>query len=326
MTESPSPRSRRRSAGAARDGAPALAVTPTTDAPVFLIGAPRSGTTLLYKALCLHPGVSYISNWHRRVPGLDAIAALNRVPRRISSLQAYGWFEHGDAYVYGRHRGLLRRIVPAPVEGEPIFVRAGVPADAGLEPAPGEDAVIARLRASFDRVRRYGGGNHVVSKRIANNRRIPLLARAFPEARFVNLVRDGRAVAYSLAGVDWWESDVVWWCGRTPTEWAAAGADPWELCAQHWVEEVSAVDRGLESVPASHVLSIRYEQLIDDPAAMLLHVAGFAGLGDVDGWRERAAKLCEREVSETWRKLGADDVKRIETVQRPHLESLGYLP
>ena len=81
MAETPSPRSRRRPAGAARDGAPSLAVTPTTDAPVFLVGAPRSGTTLLYKALCLHPAVSYISNWHRRVPGVDAVAALNRVPR-----------------------------------------------------------------------------------------------------------------------------------------------------------------------------------------------------------------------------------------------------
>ena len=130
-----------------------------------------------------------------------------------------------------------------------MYARAGVPADAGPEPTPGEDAVIARLRASFDRVRRFGGGNHVVSKRIANNRRIPLLARAFPDARFVHLVRDGRAVAYSLAEVDWWESEVVWWCGRTPPEWEAGGADPWELCARHWVEEVSAVDAGLEAVP-----------------------------------------------------------------------------
>jgi hypothetical protein len=30
--------------------------------PLFLVGVPRSGTTLLYKLLCLHPDVAYISN------------------------------------------------------------------------------------------------------------------------------------------------------------------------------------------------------------------------------------------------------------------------
>ena len=32
----------------------------------FLVGAGRSGTTLLYKLLCLHPQVAYISNYENR--------------------------------------------------------------------------------------------------------------------------------------------------------------------------------------------------------------------------------------------------------------------
>ncbi|MBV9253816.1 MAG: sulfotransferase, partial [Actinobacteria bacterium] len=36
--------------------------------PLFLVGAPRSGTSLLYKALCLHPDAAYISNWVNRFP------------------------------------------------------------------------------------------------------------------------------------------------------------------------------------------------------------------------------------------------------------------
>ena len=35
-------------------------------APVFLIGAPRSGTSLLYKSLALHEGFGYISNYNER--------------------------------------------------------------------------------------------------------------------------------------------------------------------------------------------------------------------------------------------------------------------
>ena len=42
---------------------------------MFLVGAARSGTSLLYRALCLHPDVAYVSNYVRRAlegayPGL----------------------------------------------------------------------------------------------------------------------------------------------------------------------------------------------------------------------------------------------------------------
>src|SRR6266511_863131 len=115
-------------------------------APLFIVGAPRSGTSLLYKLLCLHPRAAWISNWGRRAPGQ------------------------------------------------------------------------------------------------------PALAMAFPRARFVNLIRDGRAVAYSLSRVDWWEDGVVWWYGQTPRRWREEGRDPWELCALHWVRELAAVDAWLRAL------------------------------------------------------------------------------
>ena len=36
--------------------------------PTFLIGAARSGTSLLYKGLCLHPDAAYFNNYLRRLP------------------------------------------------------------------------------------------------------------------------------------------------------------------------------------------------------------------------------------------------------------------
>ena len=51
-----------------------------SDAPVFLIGAPRSGTSLLYKSLALHEGFGYISNYNERLPRWSAVSALNRLP------------------------------------------------------------------------------------------------------------------------------------------------------------------------------------------------------------------------------------------------------
>ena len=54
---------------------------------MFLIGAARSGTTLLYKALCLRGDSAYISNWVRRAPAAPQLAVLNRVARRFPEMR-----------------------------------------------------------------------------------------------------------------------------------------------------------------------------------------------------------------------------------------------
>lgn len=39
----------------------------------FIVGAARSGTSLLYKVLCLHPQTAFISNWLARTPSMPAM-------------------------------------------------------------------------------------------------------------------------------------------------------------------------------------------------------------------------------------------------------------
>jgi len=97
-------------------------------APLFIVGAPRSGTSLLYKLLCLHPRAAWISNWGRRAPGQPALAMLNRLAPRLPATRRRAWFgaDGGNAYVYGRPRPLVERLFPMPVEGEPVYRRCGV--------------------------------------------------------------------------------------------------------------------------------------------------------------------------------------------------------
>jgi hypothetical protein len=293
-------------------------------APVFLVGAPRSGTSLVYKALCLHPSVSYISNWVRRVPAVPQLAVLNRAATRLPDLRLRAWFGEGDnAYVYGTRRPLWQRAFPMPVEGEPLYARAGV-GDGGNGRANGS-ADLERLRHSFDAVRRAGGGTTFVNKRVANNRRIPLLLEAFPDARFVEILRDGRAVALSLANVDWWPDSVVWWCGKTPRQWEAEGRDPWELCARTWVEELHATEHGLTAVPERQRLSISYEQLVRDPQVTLSGVAAFAGVEPTPigrGWLDGVAFP---DRNEAWRtRLDPAAISTIEAVEGDDLRRHGY--
>lgn len=292
--------------------------------PVFLVGAPRSGTSLLYRTLCLHPQAAYISNWLRRHPRRRALSFLNRIPPLLPQLQARYWFgEDSNAYRYGGRRSLVERLFPAPVEGAPVFEDSGLRDGGSGLPTPQEAAA---LRGAFAALSRYGGGTTVVSKRVVNNRRIPFLLAAFPDARFVSIVRDGRAVAYSLSRVDWWEGSEVWWFGGTPKQWRDAGGDPWELCARTWTEEVRAIEAGLAAVKPDQLLRIRYEDLVADPMVRFGEIASFAGLPESRQWLGGLRRLQFPNRNEAWRsKLEPETVRRIESFQAEELRRYEYL-
>ena len=150
----------------------------------FIVGAGRSGTTLLYKLLCLHPEVAYISNYENRLTWLpDGIAARSVNWSMEHKLRA--WFNQGGN-AYFTSRPLLKKAFPTPHEGESVFKACGVP----LYPARGElpdDETARRLRGRFERIRRRAGARTFLSKRTANNRRIRYLAAIFPDARYVHI-------------------------------------------------------------------------------------------------------------------------------------------
>jgi hypothetical protein len=301
-------------------------VNPDEPGPLFVVGAPRSGTSLLYKLLCLHPEAAWISNWSRRLPGVAAVAVLNRVAPRFPATRRSVWFgsDTANAYVYGRRRALWERLYPMPVEGEPVYQHCGLRA---ADPSGGrtEDEQAACLRGAFAGLRRFTGGRVVISKRIANNQRIPSLVAAFPEARFVHLVRDGRAVAYSLSRVDWWDDGVVWWYGDTPRRWRERGGDPWELVATHWVRELTSVGEGLHAVAPEQQLELRYEELISEPVAVLRRTTHFAGLSEDPGWLAELGQLSYPNKNEAWREqLTVDARNRVEAIQREELLRLGH--
>lgn len=294
--------------------------------PVFLVGPARSGTSLLYKLLCLHPDAAFVSNYVARLPGVPWLAGLNRLARRMPATQRRVWFGSGaaNAYVYGRPRALADRLFPMPVEGEPLFRRAGFePPTPGT--GQGTDTVEARLRRQIRTLRSATGASIFVNKRIANVYRIPILTKAFPDARFVVLVRDGRAVALSLSKVDWWPASPVPWYGGTPGDWASEGRDPWELCARNWVEELRAMEAGLAGVPAAHVLRLSYEELVAEPASRLHEVAAFAGLAPSADWDRRLDPIRLPNRNESWRdSLDPQARATIEEVQAATLAAYGY--
>ena len=288
----------------------------------FLVGAGRSGTTLLYKLLCLHPGVAYISNYENRFAAFPDGLAAGAVAGRLEA-KLHAWFNRGGN-AYFIDRPWLKKLFPTPHEGESVFGACGVP----LFPKPGErpdSATSRRLRRRFERLRRRAHADVFLSKRTANNRRIAYLAEIFPEARYVHLVRDGREVAQSLSAVEWWDGHTVWWDGRTPPEIERAGEPRLAICARNWVRELEELRTQLTVVAPERLLELRFEELLRDPMVQLERVVEFLGLEFTPRYRAAIASLQLRPVRPRWGSEWND--QQLECVLRetqPLLRQLGY--
>ncbi len=290
----------------------------------FLVGAGRSGTTLLYKLLCLHPQVAYISNYENRFRWFpDGLACRAVAGRTNAKLRA--WFKQGGN-AYFVKRPWLQRLFPTPHEGESVFASCGVP----LFPAPdylADESTAMCLRRRFERLRRGAGAPVFLSKRTANNRRLRLLATIFPNARYVHLVRDGREVAQSLSTVEWWNGHTVWWDGRTALEMERAGEPRLAICARNWVRELEAVRAQLAQISPDRVLELRFESLLKDPMRELERVLGFLGVDSRTSYRDAIESLQLRPAPGKWQSdWGNEQLACVLDEVQPMLHELGYTP
>ena len=167
--------------------------------------------------------------------------------------------------------------MPTPSEAESVYASCGIPR------TPDSDYRLTAkaaecLQNRFERIRQMSRGQVLLTKRTANNRRIPILRQIFPDAKYIHLVRDGRAVAYSLLHVAWWNDHVLYWAGKTPRQMIAAGSNPLELAARNWFEEMQTLAQGIALIPDGQLLEVRYEELLRDPYVQLQRILDFMGV------------------------------------------------
>lgn len=298
-----------------------------TTRPVFLIGPGRSGTTLLYKIFSLHPDIGYISNFDIRTPRWMLSAMLSRLIRNAGELKLWAWFNKGGN-AWFVNRPWTKKIVPTPAEGEELYARCGVTLDeyTSVPQQEIQQEILHRLRKEFTLLQRRQRAKILLLKRTANNRRIPCLDAAFPNARYINLIRDGRDVAHSLVRVNWWNDHPVWWAGnRTPRQLAQEGMDMLYIAARNWTEEVRAIERGMEALNQQNVYNLRYEDFLRKPMEHVLGILAFMDLEPSAKYKDAILSLGLSERQEPSSKWTESDLKTVMTVEGQTLTKLGYI-
>ena len=171
-----------------------IAQVPIHPSPVFILGAARSGTTLLHNLMAQDPGFGVVKTLQGMAP--DSFLSAGRLLRRKANASRRPMdnvvitpdtpIDEDAAIGNQTHRSFAYRFT-FPRSLRFLFLRYGtLDAMSRRELAHWERLYMNTLRKATW----YAGGKRLVLKSPYNFIRIPHLLRLFPEARFVHIVRN----------------------------------------------------------------------------------------------------------------------------------------
>jgi hypothetical protein len=271
--------------------------------PIIVCGCPRSGTTLLQLMLHAHPRLAIPPETRFVLEGYQA--------RR----------EFGDLAQEANRRRLADWITNRP---RSRFVDLGLDAeDVHAEIVAGPGTLGAALATVFRAYARRFGKARWGDKRPAYVFNLAVLTRLFPDAQFVQVIRDGRDCVASLKRMPWFHGGVP----GAVSAWAQA------VDQGRWATRTLGPDSYLE---------VRYEELVADPPAQLRRLCGFLGeeydpamaepahVADVavpghKTWHERTHQPVDTGRVGSWaRRLEPDEIALCEAALGGRLVANGY--
>lgn len=183
-----------------------------------------------------------------------------------------------------------------------------------------------RMHSRFEFWRALHGAPRFINKHPRNSVRIEYLRAMFPDAVFIHVIRDGRAVVNSILNRIERETHrkrLPFWNFCKPPEWRELlRDDPTEQAALQWREILRYVF-GKRAELASAYHQFRYEDLCVRPREVIGAAWRFAGLP-----AEAELSLLPEALEDRgfkWRQdLSAKQVELIDGIQRDLLLELGY--
>lgn len=283
--------------------------------PIIIVGTGRCGSTVFHRLLARHPRVMWLSGfcdrfparpaWNRRaVTALDNPLVRSLLGGRIQPGECY---EFWDKQAYGFSEP-CRDLVAADVTAR---VRKQVRASLGAMLTPSRDRLLIK---------------------ITGWPRIGFLDEVFENARFIHILRDGRAVASSLLHVNFWRGwygPQGWRAGLLSPEdqaaWEATGRSFVALAGLEWRIQMRAIEAAHRALDPARFLEVRYEAFCDQPLETCRRVLEFADLPTTPAFEREVRATSIRNMSNRWRDdLTAEQQRLLDELLHEDLRRYGY--
>lgn len=285
--------------------------------PIIIVGAGRTGSTIFYRMLSEHPHLAWLP---------ERICA--RFPDRLELSRLF--MKGLDYPLVGE---LLRRGVQ-PGESYPFWEHHCK----GFS-APYRDLVAADVTDKTKKHVPRTMARILTEKRnrlllkITGWPRISFLSEIFEDARFIHVMRDGRAVANSMLNVYFWrgwKGPQNWGWGELlpdqKKEWNEDGQSFVALAAIQWKILMDAMEKAKKTVSSEKFLEIRYEDLCADPLGQFQKVTQFCELEWTDGFERQLGKYQPKNSNDKFKyDLTPKQQRDLEEVLGTYLTRYGYL-
>lgn len=284
--------------------------------PIIIFGTGRTGSTLLHDMISRHDEVAWLSALCDRYPSRPGLsrALLMAVDypgfgtilrKRIGPAECYNFWET-------HCRGFARPF------------RDLLPADVTLRTKVQLRGVLSGVLTSKRK--------RLVIK-ITGWPRTGFFSTLFEDAKFIHIMRDGRAAAYSLMHMpNWlgWRGPENWRWGPLPPalleEWERHDRSFVALAGIQWRILMQAAEKARQFARQDSYLEVKYEQLCEEPMIVLEDVARVCELEWSNGFQKELHRYTLRSANHKWRE-GLTDAQRreLEEVMRPALRRYGYV-
>jgi hypothetical protein len=230
--------------------------------PLFIVGAPRSGTTLVYQLITHSLHTAYFCNLANRHP-VHPAAATWLMRRSIREYCTDFTSEYGGTS--GR---------AAPSQGDGIWSRWFGPNRDFCDPAALDEGAISEMCTTVDSVAGILDAPFA-NKSVANAVRVAALVRTFPRCVFVSVERDLLATARSQL------VNIMDRASKAGSEWASArprayarlkNLPPAEKAIGQIHEIRNDLRIDLRKISSSRYLEVKYEEVCAAPADFVKRV------------------------------------------------------
>ena len=264
-----------------------------TSSPVFVVGSPRSGTTLLVRLLRKYFNINFgaesqfIIYYYKRLAKFGDLSEdrnMDCLIKKVTQERCFGRWKR--QYGFSLDLDLLKREIR-----EPTF--------RGL------------LNGIYGQFAKFAGRRRWGDKYPPHCLDMPVLEALYPDAQYIHIIRDGRDVALSFQYVDF-------------------GPKNFMQVAFFWEKYVTSAQNFGRTIGKTRFHEIRYEALLQDPVKVMSELAGFIQLEE--GFQDVITRIEQQIYGDIlgdnglkWKKwLTQSQIQMFEKGAGELLENLGY--
>jgi len=327
----------------------------------FIVGTGRCGSTLLSRMLALHPDVCSIFefftglDWGSRfaagaVSGPAFAALIARPQPVIDAVLRRGYPVEEVSYPFGRGRfargdtmpWILVSMLPR-LSDDPDRLFDDVIEFAKALPTQPLGAHYPQL---FAWLAARSGRSHPIERSGSSIDYLASLHGMFPDARFLQIHRDGREVALSMREHHAYRVPISLMydapvdSGRRPSELGPidftappreddpisqilASRPPVAAFGRYWSDQVTRGHQALAQIDPARYFEVRFEALVAQPRDLLGAIARFFELPGDDAWIARGAALVRGVPSARIGSLAPEERAALDEACRPGMQRLG---